>query len=487
MINIEERKMSEEDELAQLRSNADNLSRCLHVLLEKIENIEKKNGKEQDGDSTKSSGTSSSNRDGKEKFEQVEIEEKTEIDPKTGLKKRTIVTERVLTTKTFHALALDGPSPTMTPILRSSGNKNHNYAPIHQSAILLPQYQSRQTTVDAGQLTQVEVEKHGGQLVVTKINEKANYDLKPGDVITQVDGKDVYFRADIENLKGNVELTLEPAAIHCAPANFFRVQDNYSSREDVDRPCLWLDLEVSPGDVIQVLSKDEKWMQVRKLGDLTQVGYLPSSITIEKVSMLCPFGRRTLVLLGGVGTGRRDIKSMLLRLAPHYFSTIVPLTSRAQRPGEVEGRDYHFVRKEDIYQKIRDGGMVEWGEMDNQLYGTTADAVRAEVRSGRMCVIDAATQSVDYLYNAEFMPFVVHIVPPPIEEFIQLEAVKRTHRTQEQLRSICEESAKIGFQCKSRIHLTLVNRNIDVTFKRLVDALETLRYETQWVPHNWMC
>ncbi|CAP31081.2 Protein CBG12035 [Caenorhabditis briggsae] len=462
--------MSEEDELAQLRSNADNLSRCLHVLLEKIENIEKKNGKEQDANSTKSSETSSSNKnDGKEKFEQVEIEEKTEIDPKTGLKKRTIVTERVLTTKTFHALALDGPSPTMTPILRSSGTKSHNYAPIHQSAILLPQYQSRQTTVDAGQLSQVEVEKHGGHLVVTKINEKANYDLRPGDVVRQINGKDVYFRADIENLKGNVELTLEPAAIHCAPPNFFRIQDIYSSAEDADRPCLWLDLEVSTGDVIQILSKDDKWMQVRKLSDLTQVGYLPASLAMEKLSMLCPFGRRTLVLLGAVGTGRRDIKSMLLRLAPHYFSTIVPLTSRAQRPGEVEGREYQFVRKEAIYQKIREGGMVEWGELDNQLYGTSADAVRNEVRSGRMCILDAATQSVNYLYNAEFMPFVVHIV------------------TRAQLQSICDESAKIGQECKSRIHLTLVNRNIDVTFKRLVDALETLRYETQWVPHSWMC
>ena len=70
-------------------------------------------------------------------------------------------------------------------------------------------------------MVQVEVEKHGGHLVVTKINEKANYDLKPGDIITHVDGKDVYFRADIENLKGTVQLTLEPAAIHCAPAVSF--------------------------------------------------------------------------------------------------------------------------------------------------------------------------------------------------------------------------------------------------------------------------
>lgn len=68
------------------------------------------------------------------------------------------------------------------------------------------------------------------------------------------------------------------------------------------------------------------------------------------------------------------------------------VTSRAQRPGEVEGREYQFVRKEEIYQKIREGGMVEWGELDSQLYGTSADSVRNEIRSGRMCVLDAAPQ-----------------------------------------------------------------------------------------------
>uniref|UniRef100_A0A8R1E103 Guanylate kinase-like domain-containing protein n=1 Tax=Caenorhabditis japonica TaxID=281687 RepID=A0A8R1E103_CAEJA len=442
--------MTDDDELTQLRSNADNLSRCLHVLLEKIEKIEQKNGKEpQDSDSNKSSTSNTRgakpNGNEKEKYEQVDIEEKTEIDPKSGLKKKTIVTERVLTTKTFHALTLDGPSPTMTPILRSSSG----------SAKPTPQYESRKTIIDAEQLSRVDVEKHGGRhLVVTRVHDET-VNLKPGDVITHVDGKDVFFRADIENLTGQIELTLEPAPIHSAPPRFFRVQDVFSG-----------ELEVSPGDVIQVLSKDEEWMQVRKLADLTQVGRLPTRLPMEKVSMMCPFGRRCLVLLGAVGTGRRDIKSMLLRLAPNYFSTVVPLTSRGQRPGEVEGRDYNYLRKEDMYQKIREGGMVEWGELDDQLYGTSADSVRTEIRSGRMCVLDAAPKSVNYLYNAEFMPFVVHIVPPPLEEFRQLEAVRRTHRTEAQLQLICDESAKISDECKSKIHLTLVNRNIDVTFKR---------------------
>ncbi|PIO56366.1 hypothetical protein TELCIR_22235, partial [Teladorsagia circumcincta] len=62
----------------------------------------------------------------------------------------------------------------------------------------------------------------------------------------------------------------------------------------------------------------------RKVNDLSRVGYLPASLSKEKVAMLCPFGRRVLVLLGAVGVGRRTLKSMLLRAAPQYFATVVP-------------------------------------------------------------------------------------------------------------------------------------------------------------------
>ncbi|CAI4223192.1 unnamed protein product [Auanema sp. JU1783] len=203
--------------------------------------------------------------------------------------------------------------------------------------------------------------------------------------------------------------------------------------------------------------------------------------------MLCPFGRRVLVLLGAVGVGRRTLKSMLLRFAPDLFATVVPLTSRAPRVGEQEGREYNFHRKEDILQKIRDGQMIEWGELDNQIYGTSTDSIRSIVRGGRMCVVDCAPQALAYLYNSEFMPFVVHIVPPPLEEFIQLEQLRHIRRPVDALSQVCAKSDEINNGVHtSQIHLTLTNRNMDVTFKRLTDALDCLRYDTQWVPDCWM-
>lgn len=49
---------------------------------------------------------------------------------------------------------------------------------------------------------------------------------------------------------------------------------------------------------------------------------------------------------------------------------LITVTSRAPKPKEEEGREYYFRTKAEILNKIRAGEMVEWGELDNQLYGT---------------------------------------------------------------------------------------------------------------------
>ncbi|XGW19977.1 hypothetical protein V3C99_003642 [Haemonchus contortus] len=459
-------------ELTALRSNADNLGKCLHALLERIETLEGKSREVTPNDTSVVNHENDHDDRNHRKEEQVEISDTVSTDPVTGVKKRTIVTERVLTTKTFHALSLD-PTPSM--------------APISNGRILSPGYQARAVHIDAKQLNQIEVEKISGQLVVTRVNASANHDIHPGDTITHVNGKAAVDHSSITGLTGRITLTLVPTAIHGAPSVFYRVNADYNSDLDDSRICRWLSIDVKKGDVVQIMSQDDNWIQARKVNDLSRVGYLPASLSKEKVAMLCPFGRRVLVLLGAVGVGRRTLKSMLLHAAPQYFATVVPLTSRQARPGEQEGREYHFVTKGEMLRKIRDGEMVEWGELDGQLYGTSADSVRAVVRSGRMCVLDCAPQALSYLYNSEFMPFVVHIVPPQLEEFLQLENLRHHRRPVDQLSKVCAESDQIANgPHANQIHLTLMNRNLDVTFKRLTDALELLRSDTQWVPESWM-
>ena len=73
----------------------------------------------------------------------------------------------------------------------------------------------------------------------------------------------------------------------------------------------------------------------------------------EEVVKLPPFKRKTLVLIGANGVGRRTLKSKILESQPHRFSAPLPHTSRIKRPEEDNGFRYWFVDREDMELSIR--------------------------------------------------------------------------------------------------------------------------------------
>jgi len=270
------------------------------------------------------------------------------------------------------------------------------------------------------------------------------------------------------------------------------------------------------GDILQIISKeDPNWCQARKVNDWSKTGIIPSQtfeenrraaksaqvaksapnfdlhdmLIYEEVGRLTPYGRRVLVLLGAPGVGRRTLKARLLSHDGDNFATITPFTSRKKREGEIEGREYIFAPREKLQQEIDRGEFLEWGEFNGNFYGTKLESVRQIVRAGRLCVLDSSPQALKYLYNREFMPYVVFLAPPPIDEFKQLHQIhpNRTKtRTDEDLIRTCDESARLETAYKHYFDLVLVNRNAEVTFRRLIDALESLKTLHQWVPITWI-
>jgi hypothetical protein len=73
----------------------------------------------------------------------------------------------------------------------------------------------------------------------------------------------------------------------------------------------------------------------------------------EEVVKLPPFKRKTLVLIGANGVGRRTLKSKILESQPHRFAAPLPHTSRPKRPEEDNGFRYWFVDREDMELSIR--------------------------------------------------------------------------------------------------------------------------------------
>ena len=119
-----------------------------------------------------------------------------------------------------------------------------------------------------------------------------------------------------------------------------------------------------------------------------------------------------LVISAPSGCGKSTIlQRVMAQLSGLVFS--VSHTTRSPRPGEKNGRDYHFVSRDD-FVKIRDqhpSGFLEWAEVHGNFYGTSRLEVERQLARGLDVVLDidvqGAAQIVD---NAD--PVTVFIVPP---------------------------------------------------------------------------
>ncbi|KAI6241434.1 26S proteasome non-ATPase regulatory subunit 7 [Aphelenchoides fujianensis] len=459
-------------ELVKLRSNAENLAQCLQALQARIEQMEARNLVENGRVDVVRSETIS-------------------LDPVHGIKKRTIVTEKLLTSRTYHAAARLPPDPNRfaeSSDLAAPTGSNGTAAESARSEaeterLLSLAFQARIVAVDAADLRKIEVESICGEMVVTKVDPKISSIVHPGDTILEVNGEPVQQKEDLQSQTGLTKLKLVLSTIYTAPMEFAKVLEDFHA-SDEQKLDPYLSISLRKGDVLQVMSRDGKYLQARKVNDLSRAGFIPASLRVQNVAMMSPYGRRTLVLLGACGVGRRTLKAMLLNQLPSRFATVVPYTSRPPRlGGEQEGREYHFKTKEELRELIRNKQMIEWGEYGNQIYGTTTASVRNIVRSGRMCVLDCAPQALQQLYNREFMPYIVVIAPPALDELQSMCKLRgdKCKKTDGELQSTCEENAKLMQSEYARyFDLVLVNRNHEITFRCLLDALEHLKNEPQW-------
>ena len=81
------------------------------------------------------------------------------------------------------------------------------------------------------------------------------------------------------------------------------------------------------------------------------------------------------------GAGKTTLcREMRLRLPDLAYS--VSYTTRAPRPGEVDGADFHFVSEPRFRDMLRAGEFAEWAKVHTHLYGTPAPALEAALRDG---------------------------------------------------------------------------------------------------------
>ena len=97
-------------------------------------------------------------------------------------------------------------------------------------------------------------------------------------------------------------------------------------------------------------------------------------------------------------------------------------TSRLKGEGEIDGQDYHFVARPQFEEYITAKRFVEHGEYDKQYYGTSLDAVRTVINSGKICVLNLQPVSLQILHDSDLKPYVVFLTPPTLQTYRQQRA-----------------------------------------------------------------
>ena len=124
-------------------------------------------------------------------------------------------------------------------------------------------------------------------------------------------------------------------------------------------------------------------------------------------------GRRGIifVLSAPSGAGKTSLSQRITAQMPDVVQ-VVTCTTRAPRPGEQDGREYHFLSRQAFEQRIAAGDFLEWAQFNGQLYGTLRQSVEATTAAGQDVLLVIDVQGAAHHRSAGLDAVFVFVLPP---------------------------------------------------------------------------
>uniref|UniRef100_A0A8C2WQZ6 Calcium/calmodulin-dependent serine protein kinase b n=1 Tax=Cyclopterus lumpus TaxID=8103 RepID=A0A8C2WQZ6_CYCLU len=311
---------------------------------------------------------------------------------------------------------------------------------------------------------------------------------------------------------------------HFADDIYVRAQFEYDPTKDDLIPCKEAGIGFQVGDIIQIISKDDhNWWQ-GKLENTKNgtAGLIPSPelqewrvaciamektkqeqqasctwfgkkkkqykdkylakhnadlVTYEEVVRVPSFKRKTLVLLGAHGVGRRHIKNTLITKHPDLFAYPIPHTTRPPKKDEENGKNYYFVSHDQMMQDISNNDYLEYGSHEDAMYGTRLETIRQIHIQGMVSILDVEPQALKILRTADFAPFVVFVAAPTVTPGMTED---------DSLQRLQKESEMLQGTYAHYFDQTIINNEIDDTIRLLEEAVDLVSTTSQWVPVSWV-
>ena len=125
-----------------------------------------------------------------------------------------------------------------------------------------------------------------------------------------------------------------------------------------------------------------------------------------------------IIMSGPSGVGKGTIREELMKKDDLNLHYSVSMTTRGMRPGEVNGREYYFVSREEFDQNIKNDNLLEWAEFVGNRYGTPRDKVEQMRNEGKNVMLEIEVNGTVQVLNKVHDEGVISIfiAPPSLEE-----------------------------------------------------------------------
>jgi len=173
---------------------------------------------------------------------------------------------------------------------------------------------------------------------------------------------------------------------------------------------------------------------------------------------------RLTVITGPSGVGKGTLVGRLLSRHPRIWLS-VSATTRAPRPGEVEGQSYFFLSRERFEQQVADGGFLEWAEFAGNLYGTPRQPVEQHLAAGRPVLLEIELEGARQVRHSFPAGFQLLIQPPCLEELERRIRGRGTDAEEAIQRRLA--LARVELAAEAEFDATLVNGDLDQALAEL--------------------
>ena len=176
------------------------------------------------------------------------------------------------------------------------------------------------------------------------------------------------------------------------------------------------------------------------------------------------------VIAGPTAVGKGTVVRHIIENFPNIHLS-VSATTRAPRPGEIDGVHYYFLSHEQFDQMIASGDMLEYAEVHgSNKYGTPRRPVEAAIERGELVILEIDIQGARQVKQSMPSSRTIFVAPPSWDELVRRLTGRATETPEEQAKRL--ETAKVELAAQSEFDFTVINDDVARCASEVVELMK---------------